>query len=226
MQQEQLLMGEWLDSLMFEQWGSKALTVDVAGKPHMFATDGHGLTLVPGAGSKAAEGTALTACKNLLRLDDGPAYRALSMPLTELRAWLPTDPSEIPCPACKGGELKEFKCATCSGHGVTECNSCGHEKECHECGGAKKSLECYECEGDGKVRAERRIAELVPGVVIDQRVLQRFLGPLLGGEQVKLRIGGPFDAVFLYGNEWTIIVMPFKHDSEKHTLGPALREAL
>ncbi len=220
-------MGEWLDSLMFKQWGSKALTVDIGGKPHMFATDGHGLTLVAGAGQKPAEGHARSSVKNLLRLDDGPTYRAHSMPLADLRAWLPTDPHEIPCPSCKGGELKEFKCGTCRGEGVVECGSCGHEKECHECGGAKKSLQCYECEGDGKVPAPRSVAEIVQGgAVIDQRVLQRFLGPLLRGESVKLRVGGPLEAVFFYGNEWTIIVMPFKHDPEKTTLGKPLLGSL
>jgi hypothetical protein len=225
MQQEQLLMGEWLDSLMFEQWGGKALALDIGGKPHTFATDGHGLTLVAGAGLNAASDAHASNVKRLLCIDSTPGRRAFSMPLTELRAWLPADPNEISCPACNGGQLKEFKCATCRGDGVVECGSCGHEKECHECGGAKKSLVCYQCEGDGKLPAPRSVASIVPGVVIDQRVLQRFLGPLLRDEQVKVSVGGPLDAAFFHGSDWTVIVMPFKHDPEKTTLGRPLREA-
>jgi hypothetical protein len=242
MQQEQLLMGEWLDSLMYENWGGKALSLVLDGSPFMFATDGHGLTLVAGAGEKPASDHYLGMVKSLLALDTGPGRRSFTLPLSELRAWLPSDTANPPCPACKGGELKEFKCGTCRGEGVKECGHCGNETECHECGGAKKSLQCYECEGDGTVAAKRSPAPLVPGVIVDRRVAQRFLGPLLCGEQVKVSVGGALEAAFFYGDGWTVVVMPFRYDESDVTdnlgataielaegnvpLGPSLREAV
>jgi hypothetical protein len=222
--QEQLLLGEWLDSLMFEAWGGKALTLKLDGLVYVCATNGHGLVLVAGAGSVAAPADRVSAVKNLLAFDKGPHRRKFTLSLAELRAWLPTDPDRIPCPTCNGGAIKEFRCRACHGEGVTECRECGSEKECPECGGAKKSLECAKCEGDGALDAPESAAPIAPGVTINRRVLQRYLGSLLRGEEVTVSHGGQLDAVYVYGPGWTVIVMPFNHDEEKHgPIGPLLR---
>jgi hypothetical protein len=225
MQQEQLLLGEWLDSLMFEVWGGKALTLKVKGSVYQVATNGHALLLVAGAGNTAAPSDKVRMVTTLLG-HEKPSGR-FTVDLATLRAWLPTDAADPPCPKCDGGKLKEFRCTGCGGSGVQECRECGSERECRTCGGAKKSNECLECEGDGTVAAPISPAPVVGDVVLDRRVLQRFLGPLLAGPRVEVSYGEPLDPVFMRGAGWTLVAMPFKHDVEQFgELGPALpREA-
>lgn len=228
MQQEQLLMCEWLDSLMLETWGAKAVTLQHKGQAWMCATNGRALVLVAGAGSVAAPPDRARAVANLLEYDRSRGRKSHSIPLATLRAWLPSDPAELPCPVCKGGELKEFKCKTCGGDGFTECHHCGSETDCRECGGAKKSFQCEECEGDGTIEAQPSwapIAHGATGPVINRHLAQRFIGPLLRGEQVEVRHGDKLDQVTFHGDGWLVIVMPHgpgEPDPDDGPLGPAL----
>jgi hypothetical protein len=223
MQQEHLLMGEWLDSLMYENWGAKALKL-ASGRT--VATDGRALVLVDGVWSDKAAGEFYEkATAGVLAADSGndPNRSSFSMPLATLRAWLPSDPFKVPCSVCRGGEIKEFTCKTCRGEGVTECGECGSERECRECGGAKKGLGCEECEGDGALYVEPTLAPVVAGgVCIDQRIAQRFLGPLLQSETVKVTVGGELEPVFIHGDGWTVVVMAFKWDESHGPLGEPL----
>jgi hypothetical protein len=221
-----LSMSTWLDSLMYEHWGSRAITFKLGGKIRSFATDGHGLTMVDGDWGTSDEAGRSKSVATLLKLDSGDRA-SHCLPLAVLRAWLPTDPPRIACGTCEGGKIKEFKCETCRGRGWTDCSECGHSRDCHECGGAKKSEQCSECEGDEWVAAPLSCAEICPGVVINRRVMQRYLGPLLQAENVKITTGGELDAVFLYGPDWTVVVMPILYDREalKADLGPRLIEA-
>lgn len=60
------------------------------------------------------------------------------------------------CPDCKGFG-KFDKCHDCSGEGVIECCSCGHEKNCRSCKGegvfpsSNGKTACKDCDGKGKV---------------------------------------------------------------------------
>jgi hypothetical protein len=223
MQQEHLLMGEWLDSLMHEQWGGKASLCVLDGKVHTVATDGQALVLVEGAwGSAEVAQNRTSMVKSLLNGLAEPVYSSTELPLKQLRAWLPTDPETVPCVTCNGGAIKEFRCTTCGGSGVDECPHCGNEAECPECGGAKKSMQCAKCEGDGWVSAEASYAPIRSGVVINRRILQRFLGGLLTGETVTLSTGSEIHAVFIKGPSWTVLVMPARYTDSLGPLGQPL----
>lgn len=147
-------------------------------------------------------------------------YSSFAIDLSRLRAWLPPDEDPPVCATCKGGEVKTFECKACGGSGEDNCPHCDSEIECDDCDGSGKTDECPECRGETP-KIQLRCAHVAPGVVVDQRTLKRFLGPL-EAETVTVHTCGEYDPVFFITPMWTVLVMPRKHIAEE--LGPMLKE--
>jgi len=215
-------MKTWLDSLMYETWGGQAVTCEIDGKVRSVATNGKALVLVDGDHAGNRDSVKEGLVKSVLKMDR--EYSSFSIPLEKIRSWLPDGNARPPCPTCKGGQIKEFKCDECDGSGRDVCGECGNDTECDVCGGAGKSMLCEECEGDGWVDAKRSPAPVRGNVIIDRRLVQQFLGDL-EGDVVSVATGGELDAVHIVGPTWTVLCMPMRWTSDQGEMGPALEVA-
>ena len=215
-------MGLWLDSLMYESWGSRALKGVFGDNVRTFATNGDALTIVDGAFTIAEDSTRISLVRRLLDMPAGHQLRRISM--ATLRAWLPSGPWKIDCETCKGGTIKKFPCGSCEGTGYQECSHCGHDDECDECNGAKSSNECPDCEGDSWKAAPPDCAPVADGVIINRHILQRFLGDL-ESDEIDVWTGGKLEPVHIIGSAWTVVMMPLRYESSLGKIGASLAVA-
>lgn len=118
-----------------------------------------------------------------------------------------------PCPHCSGGANKPT-CPDCAGTGETECDECGHERDCAACDGVGDS--CGHCYDIGIYDAAESRLHKNRGVIgsegFNTMYMARILACAPDGEiaiQVKPDHGG----IYLWGEDWVGALMPLRHDN-------------
>ncbi len=152
--------------------------------------------------------------------DDLFAARGAPAPFAELSAWalngVDADTVKV-CRECKG--TKVATCDDCKGQGDTECEcSCGdvHDADCDTCDGKGK----YDCECPD-ARSLPRVGRIIAdgrSAFVDRALFGFVFAHLASEEGVEVIVRGDAEPASFIGNDWRILVMPYRpapEDAEK-----------